>query len=195
MLASFRTLKNKIQIPYDYEKYVQLTSDLVLRQNRESGRTDEVAGFWEIVGYLVKEGEIEEESDFRVVSTAKLKTDKHHYEWEDPFEVLLLNHTRIFDKYRKHGAQTRDNVLSKKNMEYYLAHSKEYLGRMRSCRFAMNNHLNGDTEFEAKPKAQVTTAMAFSHDHLKNKYGLSVTLSSDYEDDFNENEDTDTLPF
>jgi len=103
LLASFRTLKDKLRIPYDYENYLQLTSDLVLRQDKESGRTDEVAGFWETLGYLVKEGEIEEDSDFRVISTAELKTDKHEYMWEEPCEILLLNHTRVFDKYRKHG--------------------------------------------------------------------------------------------
>jgi hypothetical protein len=167
LLASFRTLKDKLQIPYDYENFLQLTSDLVLRQD----------------------------SDFRVISTTELKTDKRQYSWEEPFDVLLLNHTRVFDKYRKHGAQTRDNVLPKKSMEYYLMHSKEYLGRRRSCRFSMRNHINGDTDFETKPKAQVTTAMAFSYDKLKKKYGLSVTLTSDYEDDFMEKEDTDTLPY
>jgi len=75
-------------------------------------------------------------------------------------------------------------------------HSKEYLGRRRSCRFNMRNHFNGEIDNATKPLAQVTTAMSFAYAKLKKKYGVSVTLSSDYDDDFNEKEEeTDTLPF
>lgn len=183
VLAAFRTLIERLSMPYKYEEMVDIVYNLMQRQNSETDQSDDVASFWNIFNYLVKEGELEEEVDFRVRSTTCLKVAGRNYDWEEIREVLYVNHTRVFDKYLKHGAQIRDHVLPRKTLEHYLKNSREYFGLVKSCRFKMNKSKWGDFDTMNKSQEQITTAHAFSYSDLKAKYGLSVILSSDNDDE------------
>ncbi len=175
ILAIYSTLKEKLSLPVEYEEVLDIVLDLMRRQNAETDRSDPVAAFWEAFNYLVKEGELKEEVDFQIQKTPELKTTKDDFQWDEPRDVLYINHTRVFDKYRRHGAQTRDYVLPKKTLEHYLKHSKEYLGRVKSRRFKM--HHNSADDFITTSKEQVTTATAFSYSRLVDKYDISVISS------------------
>ena len=116
--------------------------------------------------------------DFKIDYANSIKTDKitTEVEWSKPRNVLLLNHSRVFQLYRVHGQRAKENILPLKTLEYYLINSKEYFGRKSSVSFKVedNRRLVEDTEISVNPSGvetrrvtrRITTAMAFDYDAL-----------------------------
>jgi len=178
ILASYRTLKDVITVPWEYRKLLDSAAQLIIRQNQETKKSNEMSIFWSIVEFLTNDGLIREDVDFKVDYISKLKTDKLTIEtdWSPAKNVLFLNHSRIFQLYRVHGQKTKENILPLKTLEYYLMNSKEYLGRKLSVSFKVedNRRLVEDQEVEVntegtqmkKVTRRITTAMAFDYDML-----------------------------
>lgn len=186
VVAAFTTLCDKIPTFINTQKLFTLAVDLLMRQNTETKRTNDVANFWEIVNFLIKEGELVEKVDFKIKPEITLtinQTDVINF--DQPTNILYLNHTRIFQKYREHGAHTRDFVLPVKTLEYYLMNSKEYLGRKASCPFIMLQGSETEPNFAGKLKRQITTAHTFVYDLIVKNYGVNFTTTEidDDEDD------------
>lgn len=175
ILSAFYTLKDRIITNIEWSKLLQLSVALIIRQNSETKKTNDVATFWDFFSYLVKERELTEDVDFRVSNELSLKLmDNKEFQFDTLEPVLYLNHTRVFDKYRAHGAKTRDNVLPKKTLEYYLINSKEYLGKKASCPFLMKDGDSGDYNTSGNRRRQITTSHTFHYRLLKENYGISV---------------------
>jgi uncharacterized protein YjhX (UPF0386 family) len=178
ILASYRTLKDVITVPWEYRKLLDSAAKLIISQNQETKKSNELSIFWSIVEFLTNDGLIREEVDFKVDYLSKLKTDKLTIEtdWNPAKNVLFLNHSRIFQLYRVHGQKTKENILPLKTLEYYLMNSKEYLGRKLSVSFKVedNRRVVEDQEVEVNPEGnqvkkvtrRITTAMAFDYDML-----------------------------
>ena len=178
ILASYRTLKDVITVPWEYRKLLDSAAKLIISQNQETKKSNEMAIFWSIVEFLTNDGLIREDVDFKVDYISKLKTDKLTTEtdWNPAKNVLFLNHSRIFQLYRVHGQKAKENILPLKTLEYYLMNSKEYLGRKLSVSFKVedNRRLVEDQEVEVntegnqvkKVTRRITTAMAFDYDML-----------------------------
>jgi DNA primase len=178
ILAAYRTLKELITVPWEYEELLDTAGQLIIRQNQETKKSNELAIFWGIVEFLTNDGLIREDVDFRVDYISKLKTDKLTIEtdWHPAKNILFLNHSRIFQLYRVHGQRAKENVLPLKTLEYYLMNSKEYLGRKLSVSFKVedNRRVVEDQEIEVntsgnsmkKVTRRITTAMAFDYDLL-----------------------------
>ncbi|MBE0663773.1 MAG: toprim domain-containing protein [Bacteroidales bacterium] len=178
VIAAFRTLKDRIKTHINYKELLQQSVELIMRQNKETKRTNDVANFWDIFTFLVKENELVDKVDFKVLfRNEDLTTDRGKIGFaESPRNIIYLNHTRIFQKYRKHGAQTRDMVLPIKTLEYYLANSKEYYGKVRSTAFIMKSGMESAPDTDGKVQRQITTAMLFDYEMLSNNYDVNVIL-------------------
>jgi len=178
-IAAFVTINDKVPTAINLDQLFELAVSLMIRQNSETKRTNDVANFWEICNFLVKEGEIIEGVDFIVKSEKKVTINSEKsYSFDDPKQILYLNHTRIFQKYRKHGASTRDFVLPVKTLEYYLMNSKEYLGKKSSCAFLMKQGDNPETvPLGGANRRQITTAHTFLYDHIVSNYGINFVTS------------------
>jgi len=178
ILASYRTLKNVLTVPWEYRILLDSAAKLIISQNQETKKSNEMAIFWSIVEFLTNDGLIREDVDFKVDYITKLKTDKliTETDWNPAKNVLFLNHSRIFQLYRVHGQRAKENILPLKTLEYYLMNSKEYLGRKLSVSFKVedNRRLVEDQEVEVntegnqvkKVTRRITTAMAFDYDML-----------------------------
>lgn len=188
VIAAFRTLKDKVKTHINYKELLQQSVELIVRQNKETKRTNDVANFWDIFTFLVKENELVDKVDFKVLlRNEDLKTDRGTFGYaESPRNIIYLNHTRIFQKYRKHGAQTRDNVLPIKTLEYYLANSKEYIGKVRSTAFVMKPGMDSEADMDGKVQRQITTAMVFDYEMLSINYDVNVILGEVEAEEFNE---------
>jgi len=179
ILSAYRTLMDLIEVPWQYRKLLDNAAKLIIRQNSETKKSNELAIFWSIVEFLANNNEIREDVDFKVDYVSRLKTDKFtsEVEWSIPKNVLLLNHSRIFQLYRVHGQRAKENILPLKTLEYYLMNSKEYLGRKSSVSFKVedNKRTVEDTEVSVSPSGvevrkttrRITTAMAFDYDLLQ----------------------------
>jgi len=176
ILATFRTLRELIDVPWQYRKMLEQAAVLIIRQNQETKKSNELAIFWSIVEFLANNNEIREDVDFKIDFITRLKTDKVEVEWIAAKNVLLLNHSRIFQLYRVHGGKAKENILPLKPLEYYLMNSKEYLGRKSSVSFKVEDYKRTveDTEISVSPSGvemrkttrRITTAMAFDYDLL-----------------------------
>lgn len=189
VFAALITVKKVIRLEVDSEKFLRTGVDLMVRQNRETKKTNDVSNFWAIFSFLVKEGELKEDVDFVVKEKSTETTDKGSFEFSTLLHVLYLQHTRVFQKYLRHGNMTKGNVLPIKTLEYYLANSQEYLGKKASFGFKMTASDENSGPFDSsKVKRNITSAMVFNYDRLKSEYEISVT-TTDYDlssDDQNE---------
>jgi DNA primase catalytic core len=190
ILAAYKTLSGKINLPIDSDAFYKKAAGLIIRQNSETKKGNEVSIFWKIVEYLAIDQLINEEVDFKIIATPRFKTDKADFEWNTPKTVLLLNHSRVFQLYRVHGNKTKDNVLPLKTLEYYLQNSKEYLGCKKSVAFKVEENGRIDdsvqTGFgkEGTVKRRITTAFAFDYDLLDINISTSFeTVSADLKND------------
>lgn len=187
IISAFMTLKDKVPTYITPDELFNLAIGLITRQNQETKKTNDVANFWEICNFLVKEGEIIEGVDFKVKQERRVLINSElSYDWDEPRNVLYLNHTRIFQKYRKHGANTRDFVLPVKTLEYYLMNSKEYLGKKASCPFLMKQGEASEVTGYANGtiKRQITTAHTFLYDQITTVYGVNFITTEMTESEF-----------
>jgi DNA primase len=196
IIASYRTLMNRIRVPFSEKDLLTHAVILITRQNQETKKSNELSIFWSIVEFLANDGLIKEDVDFRIDCVDQLKTDTMDAKWSVAKNVIYINHSRLFQLYRVHGNKSRENILPLKTLEYYLQHSKEYLGRKLSVSFRVEDNgrivedihqLNGDTI----KKRKVTTAMVFEYDKLD--INLSNNMVEPIEEKQKENV-TDLLP-
>ncbi len=175
IIASYHTIQSKIELPYKYSDSLKIFYHLLIQQNSETKKGNEISIFWGIVEYLLRDGLIQEDIDFKFDFITKIETDKGSFEWNQPKELIYINHARIIPLYRKQGYQMKENVLPVKTLEYYLMNDKRYFGRKASVRFK-NNALKDTTEMGAtvqKPSYTVTKAMVFDY------RALDINLTSE----------------
>ncbi len=194
ILAAYRTLRDVITVPWEYPWLLELAAKLIIRQNRETKKSNELSIFWEILEFLTNDGQIKDGVDFRVEHITNLKTDllTTETDWKPAKNILLLNPSRVFQLYRMHGLKTKENILPLKTLEYYLINSREYLGKKHSCRFKVENDrrvvedemlgFNTQGNQVRKTTSKVATAFAFEYDPL-NISILNVVSKQDCEED------------
>lgn len=184
--ATFHCLEDYLSLPFTSKEIIKISAEGLLRQSNETKRSNELSTFWSIVEYLVQDGQIFNEADFRVEHLNVLKTDKMDAQFKETKTVLFINHTRIFQLYRKNGKIASDKVLPINTLQYYLQNSKEYLGMKKSLAFrVMDQQTRGFAEdsvtqdgFTTKKKRlNVTTAYAFDYDSL----GININYTTEEE--------------
>lgn len=126
ILAAFRTLKDVLTLPFNYEKVLAVMAGMIQRQNNETKANNEISNFWEIYSFLVKDGVLESGYDFRIEHVHKVKTDK--VEIESEMTVIFIEKSRALQLYSKHCKSTGLKALPTPTMKYYLENSSEFLG-------------------------------------------------------------------
>jgi DNA primase len=184
IIAAYRTLKNKVLLPFTEEELLQNAVTLITRQNSETKKSNELSIFWSIVEFLANDGLIKEEVDYKIDCVNFLKTDTMNAQFNQPIQVLYINHSRLFQLYRVHGNKTKENIIPLKTLEYYLQHSKEYMGKKGSVAFRVEENgkivkdevdtadLHGNKMIQ---KRKITTAFAFNYDML----GINLITTTD----------------
>jgi len=124
--AALKTIKDIIELPFSYEKAVSEMAEMIIRQNEETLKDNEVNTFWDIFSFLAQDGQIEEDFDYKIIYENHLKTNK--VDIDKPMHVLAINKTRIIDLYLKHCGITKQKPLPKSTLKYYLQNSSAYLG-------------------------------------------------------------------
>lgn len=126
IIAALKTVRNFVELPFSYDKAVEKMSAMIINQNKETLKDNEVNTFWEIFSFLVKDGLIEEEYDYRIMHVNKFKTNK--VDMERPMTVLVIDKTRVLQLYNKHCKATGLKPLPLSTLKFYLQNSPEYIG-------------------------------------------------------------------
>lgn len=189
ILSAFRVLEDKLKLPFSYEDAAKAAAGMILNQNKETEKGDEVSGFWDAILALVSDGTIMESVDYKIDYLDKLSIDdKVSYEWEDSTPVLMLNHSRVFKLYRKQGRQSGDTTLPIKSLEFYLKSHNSFLGKKKSVAFKKIDPATGRIA-EAQQRGdkmihprQITTAYCFKYDLI----GVDLETNFEEEDIFDD---------
>jgi len=126
IIAALKTIRNFVELPFSYEKAVETMSAMIVTQNKETLKDNEVNTFWDIFSFLVKDGQIEEEYDYRIMHVTRFKTNK--VDLERAMGVLVIDKTRVLQLYNKHCKTTGLKPLPLSTLKFYLQNSPEYLG-------------------------------------------------------------------
>ena len=184
-VAAFGSLKDRIEMPFTYEDLCHITAVGIVDQNKELKHNNEVAVFWDIVGYLRQEGQVVINADYRLEYKDKLKVDEGQIQQEyiRPKQILFLRYKRIFELYLLHGKRIGETLLPKTSLAYYLENSPAYLGKKKSQRF--KNIIQGQQQYDSSSgftpleESVVDQAYCFDYDMLKEQFNINLEVSTD----------------
>ena len=162
-----------------------------------------MANFWNVVSYLLQDGEIFNESDYRIEYMKKFKSDvvRTEMEFVRPRPILLMRKNRIFMLYKKFAKQVGDSALPTESLKYYLENSKEYMGKKNSVRFKniqrgqeVTARVETDGKEEFKKTTMVEQAMCFDYEMIMNAYNINLEVDAGIDNDFQKTEEQTVNP-
>ena len=176
-LAAFQTLEVYLNTSLTYKQMLSICIDGIKFQNAQCRQSNELAAFWNMVQYLVSEGEIIEGGDFRIEYVRHVKIDKATLDLKETTPVLMFQKSRIFMLYKKHGKAVGDTLLPEASLKYYLEHSRGYLGEKASVRYTVYHkgvvqfQKEGNTTKEAKT---VQRSYCFDYRELVKDFNINL---------------------
>lgn len=202
-LAAFHTLEAVIDVPFSYKEMLDIVVTGIIRQNQECKSNNELANFWNVVSYLLQDGEIFNESDYRIEYMKKFKSDvvRTEMEFVRPRPILLMRKNRIFMLYKKFAKQVGDSALPTESLKYYLENSKEYMGKKNSVRFKniqrgqeVTTRVETDGKEEFKKTTMVEQAMCFDYEMIMNAYNINLEVDAGIDNDYQKTEEQTISP-
>ena len=191
-LAVFNCLEAFLKTSLSYKQMLEICLEGIKYQNAQCRQSNELAAFWNMVQFLVSEGEIIEGGDFRIEYIRQLKTDRGTQHWIETKPVLMFQKSRIFMLYKKYGKAVGDTLLPENTLKYYLENSRGYLGEKASVKYTVYHkgyvkfQKEGDTTKEAK-----TVQRSYCFDYKELVKMFNINLEQENPNNKNENEDED----
>ncbi len=170
LIATFKILESRVSVAFKYEDVFQLSLNRIREQYTIMNSSNEVSAFWESLVSLAERGIIRHGDNYRIIdeifitllvkngaSTEEKRFDFSGYK-NGSKQILYLKMSTIYNYYAELCAKTRQEIMPKRSLEYYIEHSKTFLGRSKSTRFD-----------------NVTTGWAFDYDML----GIDLSSRND----------------
>ena len=186
----------------EHLEMLDITVEGIIRQNQECKSNNELANFWNVVSYLLQDGEIFNEADYRIDYMKKFKSNviKNEMEFIRPRPILMMRKNRIFMLYKKFAKQVGDTALPPESLKFYLENSKEYLGVKNSVRFKnIQNGVEvtkrvdiGEGRTEFRKTSTPEQAMCFDYEMIMSSYNINLEIDTDTGD--NDSEDAKEEP-
>lgn len=190
-LAAFRTMEAVVDVSFSYKEMLDITVEGIIRQNQECKSNNELANFWNVVSYLLQDGEIFNEADYRIDYEKKFKSNivKNEMVFVRPRPILKIRKIRIFMLYKKFAKQVGDAALPPESLKYYLENSKEYLGMKNSVRFkniqkgveVTTRIKNADGRDEFRKTSSTEQAMCFDYEMIMENYNINLEIDTSYD--------------
>lgn len=202
-LAAFRTMEAVIDVPFSYKEILDITVDGIIRQNQECKSNNELANFWNVVSYLLQDGEIFNEADYRIDYEVKFKSNliKNEMIFARPRPILKMRKNRIFMLYKKFAKQVGDTALPPESLKYYLENSKEYMGMKNSVRFKniqkgveVKALVETETGKEYRSTSSTEQAMCFDYEQIMADYNINLEIDTDAGRDYSSEEEQVSIP-
>lgn len=201
-LAVFRLLEQYIDVSISYKEMKKITIDGIKNQNSECRQNSELASFWNMVQYLVSEGEIIDGGDYKIEYVRNFKSSICTQQWLESRPVLLIQKTRVFMLYKKYGKAVGDTLLPEGSLKYYLENSKAYLGE-KTARYDVYHkgilqYVKNEKKVGGSLIKQTTTHRSYCFDYSKIVESFDVNFektrleNNDVGSDGNEDDDRDS---
>ena len=188
IMAAYATIADEIELPWDKTETIQLAVKLMLQQNGEMKKNDDLGHFWKTVEYLASSNLLFDGGDYKIeyakeasytkMENGKWKTDV--IKWIEPKNLLYLTLSRVFSMYKTQCLREGDKPLPESTIEYYLKNSKAFIFETKKEGFKKIDPRTGQQEVEivestgpngeritnSKKKRTSTTAFIFDYDLL-----------------------------
>ena len=200
-LAVFRLLEQYIDVSISYKEMKKITIDGIKNQNSDCRQNSELASFWNMVQYLVSEGEIIDGGDYKIEYVRNFKSSICTQQWLESRPVLLIQKTRVFMLYKKYGKAVGDTLLPEGSLKYYLENSKAYLGE-KTARYDVYHkgilqYVKNEKKVGGSLIKQTTTHRSYCFDYSKIVESFDVNFektkleNNDVGSDGDEDDDTE----
>ena len=166
-IAAFRTLEEKIDMPFHYEDLKKIAATVVRIQNNQVYNSNEVSIFWNILESLFDENALIEEWHFKIQFTDSILTHNRELDFGKGGAkyVLKFKFNAISKMYAEHARKMGVKPLPSDTLKYYLENHESFLAVEKSCRFTLTEF--NKEEGKITEQKQQTTAYCFDYAKLK----------------------------
>ena len=208
-LAAYRCLETALNINLPYSDLYAVAVKGIQTQNAECKTSSELGNFWNMMQYLIAQGDVIEGGDFRIKYLTFFKSDKvNGMQFPAAHPVLFLQKSRVFKLYRQSGKNMGDTVIPEESLKYYLEHSKAFLGE-KNVRYDVYSkgslvYTKSSDGKPSVPETSVQRSYCFDYVKLKEQFEINFeranrdTLSDDEKEEKeieNEKDQEQDLPF
>ena len=204
-LSAFLTIETEIDCPFCYEELLGICAKGAIRQNELISRTDEVAGFWDIISSAQQKGIFVNGQDYVIKPKTAIKTyeTKNTIDFGVPKDILMIRKNSMLTTYRQLGRQVDERMLPSESILHYLQNSPEYLGTSFSPERFKQFNANGQpiqeyVEKENKYKTiyQQDRPLCFDYQMIREKFGICLdSIVGDLPVEKETNAEEEALPF
>lgn len=133
LLATYRTLKNILNLPWEYEDMRKLYTEGIRRQNAEVTSNSDMGDFWSIVNWLYQNEFIFEGFDFMLRPVKRLKARRGQDVVErdyshEPKKLLMLRPSKVIIPFMERARNIGLKTMSEASIRYYLKNTPGYIG-------------------------------------------------------------------
>lgn len=186
-LAAYSTLSDHLELPWDLHELVKTGVSLMLKQNKETKKNDDLGNFWKVVQFLASSNMLIEEGDFKLRTSNKLtkkffengKWDNEVIIFPEPIQFFYLTTSRVFSLYKAQCLREGDKPMPESTIEYYLKNSPAFICETKKESFQkIDPKTMKQEEAETGEKKRTsTTALVFNFEKL----GLAIGGGDDTE--------------
>lgn len=180
-LASFYTLSNHLELPWDVDEFFKTSVQLMLAQNSETKKNDDLGNFWKVVEYLISSNVLFDGGDYKTSYTNLFqrkyyedgKWKKEEIHWKDAKNLFFLTKNRVFSLYKTQCLREGDKPLPESTVEYYLKNAPAFICDQKKENFKkfdakLGVQLKSD---DGTPLRTSTSALVFDLDKLPMNLG------------------------
>lgn len=165
IIAAFRTLEDKLDLPFTYIELKDIACDCIRIQNQQVGNSGEVSKFWNILEAMFDENILIDQWHFKIQWTDSINatTRKIDFGKGGAKFVLKFKCNSIITLYAEKMRKSGEKPLPTDTMKYYLDHHDAFIGIDKAVWFYGTEHRDG----ELKSIKTKTTAYCFDYEKLK----------------------------
>jgi hypothetical protein len=186
-MATYSTLAEHLEIPWDTYELIKMGVALMLKQNRETKKNDDLGNFWKVVQYLASSNMLYEDGDYKIITAEKFTRKyfengqwlKEEQVFEQPTQLFYLTTSRVFSLYKSQCLREGDKPLPESTIEYYLKNSSTFIAETKKESFKKIDPKTGmqETNESGEKKRTSTTALVFNY----GKLALNISPDEDQE--------------
>ncbi|MEN8883683.1 MAG: DNA primase [Flavobacteriaceae bacterium] len=167
--AAYSVVSELLELPFKQEEVIALFVKLMVLQNKETAKNDDLGVFWKTVQFLVSSNVLFEGGDYKVAYIDRLtRTFREDNTWKKteivfkkPKNILYLSVSRVFGLYKTQALREGDKPLPQATVEYYLKNSSAFICDTKKVSFYRINSKTGYHEFDEKGNKKYTSTSAF----------------------------------
>jgi len=166
--SSYSSVAQIIELPFKHDDIIELFVELMVTQNNETVKSDDLGIFWKTVQYLIRSDMLYENGDYKVVYADRFtRTFKEDNKWQksevvlnEPQNILYLSTSRVYGLYKTQALREGDKPLPDATVEYYLKNSSAYICDTKKVSFRKINSKNGFQEYDDRGNMKYTSTSA-----------------------------------